>query len=364
MKCPKCGLVQEESLECNGCGVIIAMFLKRNATPVPKTRRPATKKTQYGFLVLEKELRDYYQAQLVMLGAGLSAIDASKNFLKDPGRIKDLLPYRHIADALENGMPISEGMSRAGNYFPAHHTQLMKAGESTGDPAEMFDQLFQMIDQKIRTTEIIIKELRKPALTLLASIFILPVPVIFSDGLVAYLRSSLLPFFYILIIILIGSQLIRTIMKTPKIGLPIDKSLLAIPLINQFHLTKFIRVFRSLYAAGVSSADAFSIAAEASNNLYLHGVLVSCQPAIAGGTSIRDVARESGVFPSDLLQVMGTAEASGTLDKALARYVVTADEDFAIRIKRFSALFSIIVGALVSLYVGYRIISRMSGLLG
>lgn len=372
MKCPKCGLEQSQAPECRGCGIIIAKYLDHQKNPqknqakrrrLQRGKRASKSATRYGFLQLERELSDYYQSQAAMLKAGLTAETATNNFLAEPGKIKDLTPYRRIAASIEGGRSIAEGMRASPEYFPADEVRLIEAGEQTGDPQAMFHQLKLMVDQRIETIETIRRELRKPRNTLLGSVFILPAPVLFSDGLSAYLMKSLLPLILILAIAYGLYKVLSHLIATTPLGETVSENLIALKVYRLYHVNRFLRVFTRLYAAGVTTADAWQTAADTVSNSFLHKVLSSHQPMLATGTSITEVARETGAFERDLLQVMSTGEASGSLDTALDRYVVAADEQFNLLLKSFASRVTMVIGALVSAYVIYQIVSRFMGMI-
>jgi len=193
MRCPKCGLEQTESEECRGCGIIIARYLARQQAMPGVAAARGRKRRRYGLLGIERELRNYYLAMDRSLGAGMDAQQAHRSFIEHTSSLRDTSPYRHIEAALADGRPASEGMRASPDYFPAHHMRLVAAGEQSGDPSTMYRQLHELVSRRIETVGTVTRELRKPVLTLLASFFILPLPVLMSAGAGAYLSSSLLP---------------------------------------------------------------------------------------------------------------------------------------------------------------------------
>ena len=360
MKCPKCLHEQDAGLECVSCGIIIAKYLGRQQNPTMAKRAGSstslTKKTKYRRLQIEKELRSYYQSQYVLLKAGINSADAHGNFLAEPGEIKDRLPFIKIEAALGEGLPVSEGMRRSESYFPAHHTKLIEAGEHSGNPAAMFEQLRALLDQRIRIIETIFTELRKPSLTLLCSIFILPLPTLISDGVVAYLVSSALPFSILLLVVYSCTVAFSQFMTSDANALLVHKKLFDFMLYRQFQMNRFVRVFTTLYAAGITTAQAWATAASVSDNKFLQETLVSHVPSLESGQSLAQTARATGIFSSELLQVLNAGEVSGSLEASLGRYVEASENDFEVRMKTLTSRLTIVIGLIISIYVGYRIV--------
>ncbi len=356
MKCPKCGLTQKESTECSGCGIIIARYLQRQNEPIPTSGKSRIRKTRYRFLEIDKELRDFYHAQSLLLGAGLGAIEALSNYLTNTKSLKDRAPYRKIEATLADGRPVSQAMLKSTDYFPTYHSRLVEAGEKSGNPEQMYRELHDIVDRKIKMFELIIRESRKPAITLLASFFILPSPVLFSAGPIAYLKSSLLPLLASAFVIFFCYRIFKMAIRSRGISLALDRVLLDVPVYNTFQTSQFIRVFRTLYSAGVDSASAFAMSTAVVGNSFLVEILNSFQPYIEKGETLSSILTETGAFPQDLHQFVSTGESSGKLDSSLKKYLEISDDSFNHQLGRLATNFSAGLGLLMAMYVGYEIV--------
>lgn len=356
MKCPRCGLQQEHSEECRGCGIIIARYLERQAA-APRPAAPARKsRTWYPPLARDRELRNYYSAQSQLLTAGLTAMQAHENFIASRPAIKDMAPYRRIEQSLRAGRAISDGMAKSPDYFPEHHARVIDAGEQAGNPAHGFNELYDNVDVRIRTVEAIKKELRKPTITLVSSFFIMPLPSLFTHGVAGYLDASLLPFALMVLGLVALWQGGRLLLRNQAISLPVARLLLYVPVYRTYTIARFSRVFRTLYAAGIDMPGAFATATAASGNRLLEDRLAACPARLAEGETLTAVMRQAGVFPGDLQQFVATGESAGSLDVSLARYLLIANERFERQLGRASSLLALSIGLLMSLYVGYQIV--------
>jgi len=363
MECPKCGLVQPQSSECSGCGIIIAKYLARQSAPIQSHSGARGKKTRYRFLEIDKELRNYYHSQSKMLGAGLSIAEANKSFLTNTKNLRDATPYQKIERAIRDGRPISTGMMKSDNYFPAHHARLIEAGEKSGSPERMFAELHDFVEQKLTTYAMITTALRRPVFTLIASVFLVPVPILVSNGLLAYLDNSLVPLLFLAAMVYLLHLLFQYLNKSEKVSLAIDRKLLEFPLYETFETNQFVRVYHALYCAGVDNASAFSMSTSVLGNSFLVKVLSSSQPFAERGNSLSSIIRETGVFSPELSQFITTGEASGTLDASLKKYLESSDDSFRNRLSRFSTTLSTVIGITIMLYVGVQILQGYSKLL-
>ena len=358
MICPKCGLEQADATDCVGCGIIIERYLARQQSPAttPAPNRRNRRAERYRLLEKEREQRRFFETMAVMLDAGLTAEAAAGRFLEEPGAVRNLGPFQRVHQAVKSGGPLADGISQSPDYFPPHHVALVNAGETAGHPAHMFRELQTVIDTKIRTTENVLKEIRKPALTAIASFLILPLPTLVGDGIVAYLASSLLPLGLLVVAVFIARGWWRAQYRDPQSAIRLDEKLFGLGLVSHFTVNRFVQVFRLLYAAGVPTADAFTRAAQATGNHFLEKVLASHAPYLAEGRTVTDVMRDTGAFPPELLTVVATGEAAGSMDEALARYHATSSEAFDNRLSRTTSIASAVVGVLLMLYVGARIV--------
>jgi len=363
MECPKCGLIQDQSSECSGCGIIIAKYLARQDAPVKSPARARGRRPRYRLLEIDKELRNYYHSQSLLLGAGLSAAEAIKNFITN-SEVRDVTPYQRIERVVADGGSVSQGMTKSDDYFPAFHTRLVEAGEKSGNPEQMFRELLDIVEWKLQTIAVIASELRWPAFTLMGSVFILPLPVLVSDGLPAYLNSSLVPALLVVAALYFLYRLSVFLARSEEIALAVHRKLLDFPLYDIFQTNQFLKVFHTLYCAGVDNASAFAMATSVLGNKFLVKVLSSFQPYLDRGDSLSSIIKETGAFSPDLIQFVSTGEVSGTLDASLRKYLEISEDTFKHRLSRFSRTFAAMTYTLIMLYAGYQIIQGFTKVLG
>lgn len=356
MKCPKCGFEQPQSEECRGCGIIIGRYLEIQAAgEAGNTRARISRSSSLPAL---KQVRAFYESQATMLGAGLAPGDAIKQFLSGLKDEKSRPEYRRLQTAIEEGSSYSAAMARSPSVFPAHHVAIVAAGEQTGDLGQVFTELYNLLDKQIELREQLTRQLRRPLITVLAAVVILPLPQWFSDGLLAYLTGGLVPLAVTTFALFVA---IRIFARTVNARRRVEK-LISLALVRDYYTNRFLRIYVALHAAGINSEGAWRVAANAIDNSFLNEVLASHEPMLAQGNTVTEVARATNAFSVEQLQRLSTAEASGTMHRSMTQYLVDAEADLVRRVDSLVRGLAFTTGILISAYIGYTIIDTYSGL--
>ncbi len=356
MDCPKCGLTQSTAPECRGCGIIIDRY-RPNSQPQAANR--AARRTKPGGSGQshnnDVELLRYYESMGQLLSAGIAPSAAQESYLREANGLRDSSPYQRITQSLADGHTISFGMNDSPGFFPRFQVAIVQAAEQAGTLPEAFRALSLMLRRSLHTKAVIAKALRKPAITLLAAVFVLPVPTLFAAGPVAYLIATL-PLLLILVAVALVARAVWRSAGTGRYGLKFT-------LIRLNQVNQFARVFHTLYRAGISAADAWATAARTCKNSFFRDQLMTRESALREGMTLAHVTRESNLFPPDFEQVVGIGEVAGALDSALEKYLSVAEERFETELGRVVTAVTTIIGIAVLVFVGYQIIAGFTALL-
>ncbi len=366
MQCPKCGHTQEQSDECSNCGIIISKFINRKAGPSSSTAPPplSQKKKKFSlFLAKDQELRSYYHSLYQMLSAGFVPLDAHRHFMKHtPGFITQK-PYRKIEEVLRQGNPASQGMLEFPDYFPVYHSMLIRVGEATGRPDMFYKELYGILDRKIQLKYSTIKNFAYPAFVVFASIFIRPLPILVSQGLMPYLQQSLFPL-ALAILSLFALKKIYQLFLVPKGSRRvIDKLKLSIPLYKTFYMNQYVRAFWSMNQAGINILETYHLSASAVDNLYFREKVLEQKSVLLHGRSVRDAFRESTLFPDDFIQFLSSGEQSGRLDFSMQKYLEISEENFRHQVSIASKILMILVLFFLFAFVASGVFSSFTSLL-
>ena len=119
--------------------------------------------------------------------------------------------------------------------------------------------------------------------------------------------------------------------KTPQGQLVIDKLLLKMPVLGPMQrkaaIARFTRTLGTLVSSGVAILDGLEITAKTAGNRVVHDAIMESRASIAGGDTISEPLKKSGVFPPMVVQMINVGEQTGGLDEMLTKIADFYDEE-------------------------------------
>jgi len=107
------------------------------------------------------------------------------------------------------------------------------------------------------------------------------------------------------------------ILKSPVFG----------PLLRKIAVARFTQTMATLIASGVPILDCLDITAHTSGNAIIEEAILSVKKAISEGRTIVDPLKESGVFPSMVVSMIGVGEQAGALETMLTKIATFYEEE-------------------------------------
>ena len=119
--------------------------------------------------------------------------------------------------------------------------------------------------------------------------------------------------------------------KTDTGQLALDKLVLRLPILGPLQrkaaIARFTRTLGTLVSSGVSILDGLEITARTAGNRVLHDAIMESRSSIAGGETISEPLKKSGVFPPMVVQMINVGEQTGGLDEMLTKIADFYDEE-------------------------------------
>jgi type IV pilus assembly protein PilC len=119
--------------------------------------------------------------------------------------------------------------------------------------------------------------------------------------------------------------------KTDTGQLAIDRMLLRLPILGPLQrkgaIARFTRTLGTLVASGVAILDGLEITARTAGNRVLHDAIMESRSSIAGGETISEPLKKSGVFPPMVVQMINVGEQTGGLDEMLTKIADFYDDE-------------------------------------
>jgi type IV pilus assembly protein PilC len=156
----------------------------------------------------------------------------------------------------------------------------------------------------------------------------LPGPTQFVINLSEFMQNN----WYLVLGGLIGAGVaIQRYYKTNNGQLVLDRLILRVPVLGPLQrkaaIARFTRTLGTLVSSGVSILDGLEITARTAGNRVLHDAIMESRSSIAGGDTISEPLRRSGVFPPMVVSMINVGEQTGGLDEMLSKIADFYDEE-------------------------------------
>jgi type IV pilus assembly protein PilC len=151
------------------------------------------------------------------------------------------------------------------------------------------------------------------------------------------------------------------ILKMPILG----------PLMRKIAVARFCRTLSTLLASGVSILEALDITAKTAGNAIIEEAIQTTRKSIERGETIAQPLKDTAVFPSMVVQMIGVGEATGALDTMLGKIADFYEEEVDVAVAGLLTLMEplmiallggIVGGIVIAMYMPiFSLISKLTG---
>lgn len=320
-----------------------------------------------------RELIDFCTLMTFQIRAGITvvkALEVACTDCKNQG-FKDVLT--DLQRQIEGGMRFHEAMSFYPGVFSAHFLSVIKAGESTSNLPEAFNDLkdyLEWVDKMmadVRQASVypsIVITVVSGFVIFLFSVIIprfaalldklhvqqpLLTRIVFGAGTFAQETWWMwLPMFLLFIFIASFGRRI-----SPIVGLAIDHVKLRLPFFGELNLmlalSRFAHNLSILYRSGLPIIQALEMCRGGLiGNMVVDKAVTQVEEEVKTGSTISEAMHRHSVFSALILRMVSMGEASGSLDKALDNVSAYYNDVIPRRIK---TLFSVLEPALMLMLI-------------
>ena len=295
---------------------------------------------------------------------------------------------------VESGMSLADAMKKHPKTFDPLFTNMIAAGEAGGILDTILKRLATYIEKAVKLKSQV------------QSAMIYPVAVIVIAGLVVgVILWKVIPTFANLfaglgaqlplptrIVIALSNGIVRFgVFIIAGIGVGvwglkqyydtaggrrvIDQFLLRLPimgdLLRKIAVARFCRTLSTLLASGVSILEALDITARTAGNAIVEEAILTTRKSIERGETIAQPLKETAVFPSMVVQMIGVGEATGALDTMLGKIADFYEEEVDVAVAGLLTLLEPIMiaflgglvgGIVIAMYLPiFDLISKLTG---
>jgi type IV pilus assembly protein PilC len=318
-----------------------------------------------------KDLAVYSRQLSVLIDAELPLIQ-SLGILEEQQKntyFKNVI--KTVKDDVEAGSTLNQAKRKHPKAFDDLYCNLVASGEQSGSLDIMLRRLAEFIEKSVRLRAKVKQALIYPvAIVLFAivvTIFLLwkVIPVfatIFRDlgaelpALTAFIimLSDFVKKYIIFIFIgLIAFVFLFRYYRSTKQGRwTTDRLILKMPLFGRLlfkvAMTRVTRTLATLISGGVPMLEALKITSTTAGNVLIEQEIVEVRKLVSEGKTLNESFKQSGMFPTMMIQMINVGEATGTLDEMLSKLANFYDEEVD---NSVSALLSILEPILL-IFVG------------
>jgi len=154
---------------------------------------------------------------------------------------------------------------------------------------------------------------------------------------------------------------LRQYYKSSSGKLVIDRLLLRLPvlgvLIRKSAVSRFTRTLGTLVSSGVSILEGLEITARTAGNRVVHDAVMNSRASIAGGATISDPLKASGVFPPMVVQMINVGEQTGGLDEMLSKIADFYDDEVDAAVSALTSVLEPIMIVVMGVVIGGMVVA-------
>jgi type IV pilus assembly protein PilC len=136
------------------------------------------------------------------------------------------------------------------------------------------------------------------------------------------------------------------------------------PIMRKIAVARFCRTMSTLLASGVPILDGLDITARTAGNAIIEDAILLTRKSIERGETISGPLKQTGVFPSMVVQMIGVGEATGALDTMLSKIADFYEEEVDTAVAGLLTLLEPVMIAFLGIVVGGIVIAMYLPIFG
>ncbi|HEU4683877.1 MAG TPA: type II secretion system F family protein [Nitrospira sp.] len=335
------------------------------------------------FLIFNQEL-------LALVKAGLPVLRVWDLLIERARHTGFQQALRTVRQDIRGGASASEALGKHPAYFSELYVATMKAGEQSGNVAEVLQRYITYLKLMIGLRQKIAKALAYPAFLIVVGV-----------GVVGFLLAYVMPTFVsvygesaktlpaatqaLIDLVTAGKTLVlpavvatafsllalRSYYRTARGRLAIDRLLLRAPVLGaifiKHHTIQLTRTLATILAGGIPLVDALHISGGAISNKHIATGVAEAVEEIREGTTLATALDRPGIFPKLAMEMLAVGEETGSLEAMLHDVAEFYESDLDLRLTQLTTwiepVLLVIMGVLVGgiVIVMYLPVFQMAG---
>lgn len=286
----------------------------------------------------------------------------------------------NVLSSIEKGNTLADSMRGENQTFPAMLTNMVEAGESSGNLEMAFTRMAVQFEKDAKLKATIRKATIYPIILIIAAIGVIAVMLLFVIPIFIDMFKDIdieMPAFtmavmntsqwtgehwYIVLAVIIGMiALYKLIYRTTRGRLAIDKIKMKMPLFGKLTVktscAQFARTTSTLLASGISMMDCLETVSKIVKNIHYTNALMKAREEVMKGIPLSEPLEASGIFPPMVYHMTGIGEETGNVEDMLDKLADYYDEEVEITTQSVLAAMEPLIIVFMALVIGTLVIA-------
>jgi type IV pilus assembly protein PilC len=359
---------------------VVGFLHRQRLRPVTVNTKAKEINIAFGTGIKTREVVIFTRQFATMINSGLPLVQ-SLTILAEQTENKNFAKIiTGVLNDIQSGNTLADSMRKHPKVFTELYVNMVAAGEAGGILDTILLRLAVFLEKNDALVRKIKSAMTYPAVMLFvviacttillwkvvpvfAGIFIdagleLPLPTRAVLAASAFLQSYL----WLMILGLIAAVFaIRQYYKTDGGQLLIDRMMLNMPVLGSMlrksAVSRFTRTLGTLVSSGVSILEGLQITARTAGNRVIHDAVMASRASIAGGATISEPLKTSGVFPPMVVQMINVGEQTGGLDEMLSKIADFYDDEVDAAVGALTSILEPIMIVVMGVVIGGMVVA-------
>ncbi len=359
---------------------VVGYLRRQRLIPVNVRAKSKEVNIQFGTGIKTRDIVIFTRQFATMINSGLPLVQ-SLNILAEQTENKNFQKIiTEVLNDIQAGQTLADSLRRHDKVFTDLYVNMVAAGEAGGILDVILLRLATFLEKNDALVRKIKGAMTYPAVMLFvviaattillwkvvpvfAGIFLeagleLPMPTRVVLAASAFLGDYML----LLVLGVVGIVfMLRRYYKTQSGQLVIDRFMLNMPilgnLLRKSAVSRFTRTLGTLVSSGVSILEGLQITARTSGNRVIHDAVMASRASIAGGATIADPLKASGVFPPMVVQMINVGEQTGGLDDMLSKIADFYDDEVDAAVTALTSVLEPIMIVVMGVVIGGMVVA-------
>ncbi len=384
------GAIAKGAVEANSLAGAITVLAQKSLQPYlvePENQAQKTSALKFSIGKPGLEWRAQFVRQLATLLAAGITLDRSLHLMaQQASRKSEQVAISGCAQAVTDGLSLSSALSKSDNLFKPDEIGLVKAGEQTGSPVPVLEELASLMERRIELRGKLASAMVYPAFLLaLAPLSLIIIATVLVPNLAPLFENSgaTMPMalsammwvsrefqerglFWLGLLVLLGIFAVW-LTRLERISTLWEKYSLTLPFVGvlkrKTESARICRTLGSLIRSGSPLQSALQAVVEATPSRPTQVKLQKVRDAVVAGAKLGDALQAISSIDKTSLQMVAIGEETNKLDTMLLYVAAGEERAVAHYLDRLMTLLTPLLTIALGLFVGGIVMSIMQAIL-